>query len=256
MGWFGLVARTPRRAMFVRTHHPMPVAWGQSPRLAKGQDENVQKKQKLITAGIGAGAVAMAVALTGGTSAYFYDDEAQQAEFQSGSVDLVTTGAIDAVNVNPLASVTYDPATKTLSASNLRPGDSFDYNVVFTNAGSLEAFPYMAWTISGDEENGVNEAEGGPGAAGGELDDRMTVNYDIDAFGKTAGAQPVPVRSMLTNPVIGLSWPMAPGLARNAKFTFAVPNGGQGAENDVMTDSFDLQIKFALTQVGAPVPSL
>lgn len=217
----------------------------------------MQKKHKFIAAGLGVGALALGVALTGGTSAYFYDDETQQATFQSGTVDLVTTGAVGVTSVNPLASVTYDPATKTLHASNLQPGDSFDYDVTFKNAGTLDAFPYMKWTFSHDDENGVNEAEGADPTAGtGELDDTMLVNYNIDAFGQPANGLPVPVKSMDDNGVIGLSWAMTPGLNRDAKFTFSVPNGGQGAENQIMTDSFDVRIDFALTQVGAPAPNL
>ena len=218
----------------------------------------MKKQHKVIVGGLGAGALALGVALTGGTSAYFYDDETQQATFQAGSVDLVTTGAIASQNINPLGTVTYDPATKTLSASNLQPGDTFVYDVAFKNAGSLNAFPYMSWKVLNDNENGVNEAEGADPTAGvGELDNVMTVRFDIDAFGSSANGTPTPVsNTFYGQPApIGLSWAMEPGLTRHAKFTFKVPNGGQGAENQIMTDSFDLKIDFALTQVGAPVPT-
>jgi predicted ribosomally synthesized peptide with SipW-like signal peptide len=216
----------------------------------------MRTKHKFITAGVGASALALGVAITGGTSASFYDDETQQGTFQAGSVDLVTSGVIASQSVNPLGSVTYDPATKTLHASNLQPGDTFTYDVTFKNAGSLNASPYMKWTIADDSENGVIEAEDTDPTPAGELDNVMTVLYNIDAFGSSASGVPTPVNNTFNAPAHYLSFDMAPGLERHAKFTFTVPNGGQGAENQIMTDSFDLIMDFALTQVGAPVPTI
>lgn len=218
------------------------------------KDTKVQKKQKLVAAGMGAGAVILGVALTGGTSAYLFDDETDLGNFQAGTLDVVTSGSVQGISLNPKANVTYDPTTKKLTARNLQPGDKFKYTIAYTNAGTLNGVPQMSWKISNDSENGTGESETGAdigSAEQGELDNLMTVEWNIDATESTPNGIPQNIHALETNPVFGLGPVLAPGATRQSQFTLTVPkSASQGAENNIMTDSFDLTVTVGLAQQG------
>jgi predicted ribosomally synthesized peptide with SipW-like signal peptide len=136
----------------------------------------MQTKKKVLIGGLSSLAVAAGVALTGGTSAYYYDLERSEGNrFAACSLDLReramlvkqvafahddgdgTTGeSVEDTQASSNVSDNGDGALSTISLSNLQPGDAFEVKIGLRNAGSC------AGEMWGDINFPINDFENEP----------------------------------------------------------------------------------------------
>jgi hypothetical protein len=211
----------------------------------------MQYKLKLMIGGASVVAVAAGAALTGTTSAYFYDLEKSTGNVAEGcDFDLtyrLSGAGASGGNVNG--------GNDSFTLENLQPGESRTANVYVRNAGSCAGDAYFDIDNPVDAENGVTEpeAEAGDADAAGDVGEIVQVT----ARRYSAGG-PVYFNGSLNDfaaaPPTLVDGDFGAADGQNLYFTFTVPNGARGAENALMTDSFTFDMDMAMVQDGQVTP--
>lgn len=231
----------------------------------------MNNKKKLLIGSLSTAAVVAGVAMTGGTSAYYYDLERSEGNSLSAcSLDLVQQGvhikqvgwaeddettvaeeeqsqATSVVTANPEVG-TNPGALSTIALDNLQPGDAFEVTIKLKNAGSChgEMWGDINFPIT-DKENGMLEPEEAAGdltpndapqdasetpQVGGELDDIMDVTYVTNDAGNSFTGK---YRQLAYLPPYLMDDNFTDGEVNNVKVILSVPdNGKAGDGNQIM----------------------
>jgi predicted ribosomally synthesized peptide with SipW-like signal peptide len=127
--------------------------------------------------------IAVAALGVGATFALFSDTETSTGNtFAAGTIDLKVDG-------------NDDPDVVHVTLSNMKPGDSVNYQWTLSNAGSLAGQPWIEIVNLVDNDNNCNEPEsvvdgscGNPGPGDGELSQNLLLQ--INAAGNTGMEHP------------------------------------------------------------------
>jgi predicted ribosomally synthesized peptide with SipW-like signal peptide len=215
----------------------------------------MQKRNKAIVAGLSVSAVAAAVALTGSTSAYYYDLETSENKIKACGFDLQYDAEVDPAEDNYGSAMVTEGGSVVIK--NVAPGDSFAVTVTLANVGACEGDLWAQVNDVRNQENGVTEPErtSGDDATDGELGDHVTISVpELGVGGVTMNTVPWHLLSGATK----LGTMPADFGPVSATINIDVPKGGgAGDVNDIMTDSFELDFDLALVQRDeAPGPEL
>ena len=225
----------------------------------------MNNKKKLLIGSLSTAAVVAGVAMTGGTSAYYYDLERSEGNRLSAcSIDLEeqdvritqtqsgdeTDLAHSQADVN---SSTSSGGLSTITLDNLVPGDIFKVEIDLKNVGSCSGemwgdvnFPIV------DDENTKLEAEQEPGVpdpdpSGGDLDDVLLATYqgpNDDSVSYTGT-----YHNLAYLPPWLLDSDFTGGEMNTVTILLEVPDEGTARDgNEVMSDKFTFAIDFAAAQ--------
>jgi predicted ribosomally synthesized peptide with SipW-like signal peptide len=204
-------------------------------------------KRKIMLSSLTIAAAALAVG--SGTFAAYHDDEtAQDVTVTAGTMDLVVGG--DALAVD-------------FSASNAKPGDTFNPNegYTLTNDGTVDGILHVYLVKDADDENGIGEPEtedGDATADDGELDQYLRVTVDGNGFGGTSilpGLESVNVGERLeisdliwgspTHPIQLAAGEQFPAAPFELWFGWSVD---PAADDTIQSDSLGFHLEFELDQ--------
>lgn len=232
----------------------------------------MQTKKKVLIGGLSSLAVAAGVAMTGGTSAYYYDLERSDGnKLAACSLDLVedqvqvTQTAFGDEVTDPLDSQAVVTTTSndtpdnpgalsTIMIENMLPGDAFRVDITLRNAGSCagEMWGDVNFPID-DNENGRLEPEMAPGVPdpdtdGGDLDDLIQAVYlgpsdDGVSFG------PASYNTLAYAVPWLLDSDFEAGEINVVSVQLRVPDDGTAQDgNEIMSDYFTFALDFAAAQ--------
>ena len=129
----------------------------------------MNKKAKIALGGLGVGAVVAGAALTGGTSAYFYDLEQQTGNsVEACGFDLTyaSTSTQTATGADPQLVAPQQPASQAvvnpsgaINIQNVEPGDQFEVIVTLDNLGDCAGDLWGDMDQHFDQENSLTEPE-------------------------------------------------------------------------------------------------
>lgn len=225
----------------------------------------MRNRFKLAAGGVGVAAVAASVALTGGTSAYFYDLEKSTGNaIEACELDLTyrmsnltqrsAAPQSQATAVKTSAdNVTLNGAEGAFALADLQPGDSYSVQVNVRNnaprgdgcSGEL----YMDVDNHLDLENGLTEPERSAGDAdeSGDLGETVVAKLTQDGSVKHDGSLAAFAEAL---PRV-VDSDFTPQDEHTLVMSFTVPESGvRGGENAIMSDSYSFDLDFGLFQKG------
>lgn len=219
----------------------------------------MNKKQKLLIGGASVSAVVAGVALTGGTSAFYYDME-QQTGNSIEACDFDLTQSVETVKTTTGVPVTQSTAGSqpgAITISNVEPGDTFRSTITLSNIGSCAGDLWADIDQHSDDENGTLEPEaneGGDDTPGGDLGGYMKVSV-LQGATPISGLQDVTLASLATLLPSNVDSTFAGGDTTTLVLEFVAPvnaanPGGRADENKIMTDAYTFELDFALAQQG------
>jgi hypothetical protein len=213
----------------------------------------MQKRNKAIVAGLSVSAVAAAVALTGSTSAYYYDLETSHGnKIAACGFDLTYKGEVDG---DPSEKATFTDGKLTIDG--VEPGDAFSALYTVGKVGDCETDLYISGSAASLENTIIDpEADAGDETASrGELHESITVSLP----GVHPALQNMPAPESLEimqfhHEAID-NWFDSHDDVR-VRLDVNVPKGAAGDHNEIMTDSFEYDFDLQMVQEGAPAPEL
>jgi predicted ribosomally synthesized peptide with SipW-like signal peptide len=213
----------------------------------------MQKRNKAIVAGLSVSAVAAAVALTGSTSAYYYDLETSENSIQACGFDLEYSANVTKGETQYGSAIVDN--TGAVVIKNVAPGDSFDVTIDLKNVGNCAGTLWGQVTNVKNMENGLTEPEkegGDVAGTEGELGDFVKISVPLlGSEGPTLNEIPWPAMTS-ARPMVEI--PAGFDLAKDLMpitLRIDVPLGeNAGDNNKIMTDSFELDFDLALVQNG------
>ena len=275
----------------------------------------MNNKKKLLIGSLSTAAVVAGVAMTGGTSAYFYDLETSDGNLLGAcSLDLVASGAPDiqqtagsaaditVSSVVDAAGTTDGPGTSwdgpmvgglyQVGIGAMEPGDMFTVTIPLDNAGKCagELFgdirgpfndlegsnyePETAWEAAGnnpDKPSGADDESAAiiaqqPGSGltpaiidqydggDGDLDNVVLVDYGPDDASNVVANETFAEFAWRKPTILDPSF--TPTETKSIVVQLRVPDSGvPGDGNEIMGDSFEFLIDFALAQPGKINPN-
>ncbi len=211
-------------------------------------------------------AIALVIGLvSAGAFAYFSDTETSTGNtFTAGTLDLevVTTGAcsdMGKITVNEQG----DGLNDSVVFANLAPGDSGSITWTATNTGSLPGMVMIHRTVANDIDNINTEPElveepGATSATDGELDENMLLHSTVTINGTstfTWNGHDYYEGMMSLEGTYGpdqfdsLPKLLNPGDVLVVTYAWSIPTT---VGNIIQGDTFTLDMRFVLDQVGAP----
>lgn len=205
-------------------------------------------KVRALVGATGVSAVVAAVALSGGTSAFYYDSQ----HITGNSVTACTFGlgveskTIQTDSQGEHATVDTN-ANHAITISNLEPGDKFQTTYTLSNTSAEGQCAGDLWAdISGHSKDAYQNPS--PNALENDL--KVTLMGSVDDGAPTTIAANVQYNQLATILPAKIQSALAAGHKYTLTATYGVPLGARGDFNEIQGKSIGFNVDFGLVQVG------
>lgn len=202
----------------------------------------MNKKTRALIGGAGVSAAVAAVALTGGTSAFFYDVETiggnsiGSCSLSIDPVTTVTTAGYDNEEGAADQMVVGDTSANVVKVSNMQPGDAFTADITLTNTGTCngDMWADINYPLDFAKDSAFAQAL----KANVKINDSELGTYD---FGDLSYAFPYMVASNVED-----------GTATTITVTVTWPQGTRGEESvaELEDQTLKFTVDYAIVQNG------